>query len=67
MNFQTTQYGAYQIAVQETREGRFTAWAKIGIIEGPNALFEPGDPVYFEFGCTADQARERLLASLPKQ
>lgn len=49
------------------KKGRFSfvAWAKHGEILGPDAVREPGDPVYFHFGDSIDDAINNLTRCLP--
>jgi len=56
-----TRHGDFNLATMPNRHGGgFVAWAKVGEIVGMSPLDESGF-VWFEFGSTRDEARDRLL------
>lgn len=62
---QVTRHADFNLATIPNRNGGgFIAWAKMGEIRGTNPLDEPGRPVWFEFGSTRDEARDKLLGEL---
>lgn len=59
---EVTRHGAMSVATSPTVRGGFYGWAKVGEIVGRNAIEEPGDPVWFNFGQTRDEVVAKLLA-----
>jgi hypothetical protein len=59
-----TQHGDWQVATAIGRGGKIVSWAKMGIIQGTSPIDEPGEYVWFEFGNTREEAREKLLDEL---
>jgi hypothetical protein len=60
---QITTHGDFQVATAKG-ENHFTAWAKMGRIQTDCPIKEPGEHVWFNFGATREEARERVLDEL---
>jgi hypothetical protein len=61
---QVTRHGDFQVATAKGKGDGFLSWAKMGMIQGDCPLSEPGDPVWFDFGKTREQARANVLAQV---
>jgi hypothetical protein len=62
---EVSQHGDFQVAtVPSVQGGGFVAWAKAGEIVSDTPVTEPGDPIWFEFGPTRNEATARLLREL---
>jgi len=53
-------FGDWEIGCHEGMNGIFVAWAAKGKLTCDNAVTEPLEPVYFNFGKTAPEAVARL-------
>lgn len=60
---EVTRHGDFQVATAYA-SGTFVSWAKMGRIQADNPVDEPGQHVWFNFGVTRVQARERILEEL---
>jgi hypothetical protein len=62
MDKQVTRHGRFEVATATGASGQgFYGWAKEGEIVGENAIEEPGEPVWFDFGATRDEVVAKLL------
>lgn len=61
---EVTNHGIFNIATKRGKTGMFVAWGKVGQIESTCSVREPGDPVWFNFGKTRDEAKRNLLDEL---
>ena len=62
---EVTHHGALSVATAPGASGAgFYGWAKFGEIVGRNAIDEPGEPVWFNFGASRDEVVSKLLAEV---
>jgi hypothetical protein len=61
---EVTRHGDFEVATAKGRGAGFTAWAKMGRIQSDCPIKEPGEHVWFNFGATRKEARERVLFEL---
>ena len=60
---EVTRHGDFEVATGRGVAG-YTAWAKMGRIQSDCPVKEPGAHVWFNFGATREEARDRVLAEL---
>lgn len=60
---EVTRHGDFEVATVRGKSG-FTAWAKMGAIQTDCPIKEPGAHVWFNFGRTREEARNRVLDEL---
>lgn len=60
---EVTRHSDFEVATAHGKNG-FVAWAKMGRIQTNCPIKEPGAHVWFNFGTTRHEARDRILAEL---
>ena len=60
---EVTRHGDFEVATARGEHG-FTSWGKMGRIQSDCPVKEPGTHVWFNFGRTRQEARDRTLVEL---
>ncbi len=58
-----SRHGDFEVATVPSKSG-FYAWGKMGAIQGNGPTSEPGGPVWYQFGASRKEARDKLLSEL---
>ncbi len=63
-DIEITKHREFEIATAKGEGSGFTVWAKKGKIITDCPIKEPGHPIFFNFGETREEARQKMIMEI---